>query len=94
MRNGVSASGRSDDDRVKLLCGPDKPPALKVGSRAVCLYRDAEVVVYGWSDAPIPWPLCYRAETRAGGKGLLVEEELARAIRQESAMAVQHWWGG
>jgi len=28
-----------------------------------------------------------------GRPGLLVEEELARAIRCESSLAVQHWWG-
>jgi hypothetical protein len=84
----------TDADHVKLLSGPYKPPRLPVGSRTECLYRDAEVVISGWSDAPIPWPLCSRRAGRhAGGKGLLVEVELARAVRQESAAAVQHWWG-
>jgi hypothetical protein len=80
-------------ERVKLLYGPYEPPALKVGRRTVCLFRDAEVVIYGWSLARIPWPLCYRAGTRAFGKGLLVEGELARAVRLESAAAVEYWWG-
>jgi hypothetical protein len=82
-----------DDDHVKLLFGPYRAPPLKVGDRALCLYRDAEVVIYGWSPARIPWPLCYHVGTRACGKGLLVDEELARAVRLESAIAVRHWWG-
>ena len=83
----------TEDDHVRLLFGPDNPPALKVGDKALCLYRDAQVVIYDWSLARIPWPLCYHAGTRAAGKGLLVDEELARAIRLESAVAVGHWWG-
>jgi hypothetical protein len=82
----------NDDDHVKLS-GLYKPPALKVGARAVCLYRDAQVVVYGWSAGRIPWPLCYPAHTRAAGKGLLLDEELARAVRKESAAAIRYWWG-
>jgi hypothetical protein len=83
----------TEDDHVKLLYGPYRAPALKVGAKALCLYRDAEVVVYDWSLALIPWPLCYHAGTRAFGKGLLVDDELARAVRVESAIAVRHWWG-
>jgi hypothetical protein len=28
-----------------------------------------------------------------GGSGLLVDEELLRAIRSESSSAIQYWWG-
>jgi hypothetical protein len=80
-------------DKTALLFGPYRPPPLQVGERHWCLLRRAEVVVYDWSLAPTPWPLCYHAETRARGKGLLIEDELARAIRHESATAVAHWWG-
>jgi hypothetical protein len=82
-----------DAEKTALLFGPYRAPRLKVGSRVSCRFRDAEVVVYGFSAAPIPWPLCYRAGTRAFGKGLLVEERLARAIQQESVAALCHWWG-
>jgi hypothetical protein len=82
-----------DADKIKLLFGPYRPPVLKVGDRVFCGYRNAEVVVYDWSSAPTPWPLCYQVGNRGAGKGILVDDELARAIRHESAAAVQYWWG-
>jgi hypothetical protein len=60
----------------------------------VCLYRDADVVVTGWSAARIPWPRCRALDGHGGsGSGLLVDEELARAVRNESATAIMFWWG-
>ena len=50
------------------------------------------MVVTGWSDAPIPWPL----GLPVGGKwrpSTLVDDELARAVRTESAAAIRYWWG-
>jgi hypothetical protein len=82
-----------DLDRIKLLFGPYHAQPLKKGDRTDCLYRDATVVIASWSDAHIPWPRCYLAEGRARAHGLLVDEELARAVMQESAAAVAHWWG-
>ena len=54
------------------LLGTYKPPALRVGNRTACLYRDAECVVTSWSDAPIPWPRV-RTLGHRGGSGLLVD---------------------
>jgi hypothetical protein len=50
------------------------------------------VVVHGWTDAAISWPLCRPVEGR-GRPGILVEEELARAVRGESALALIHHFG-
>src|SRR5262249_8531946 len=82
----------TDADRHRLLFGPYQAPALRPGDRATCLLRGGPVVVTGWTAARIPWPRC-RALGVNGGSGLLVEGELARAVRGESATAVCFWWG-
>jgi len=51
------------------------------------------VVVTGWSDARISWPRCRAVGTRGGGSGLLLDAELADAVRHESAEAIMYWWG-
>jgi hypothetical protein len=79
-------------DRIALLYGPYRAPALRKGDRSTCFYRDCEVVVTSWTDAPIPWPRCRSVEHKRSAPGLLVDDELLRAIRHESAAAVIHWW--
>jgi hypothetical protein len=83
----------TDPERVKLLFGPYQAPALRRGDRATCIFRDATVVITGWTDARIPWPRCRSLDSPGGRSGLLVDDELARAVRHESAATVKHWWG-
>jgi len=84
----------TDRDRVQLLFGLYQAPPVKRGDRAFGFVRDSEVVITGWSDAPMSWPRGYaRSEKPGGGPALLVDDELARAVRRESAAAVCHWWG-
>lgn len=80
------------DERLRLLHGPYQAPVLRVGDRTHCLFRDCEVVVTNWTDAPISWLRCLPVG-RKGCPSLLVDGELARALRTESAAAVGHWWG-
>jgi hypothetical protein len=82
-----------DPERVQLLFGPYQAQPLKRGDRAFCLVRGSAVVVLGWSDARISWPRCRPLDPPRKGSGLLIDDELARAIQHESATAVVYWWG-
>ncbi|HZY89153.1 MAG TPA: hypothetical protein VFE78_30300, partial [Gemmataceae bacterium] len=77
--------GMHPRDRAKLLFGPYASPRLRRGDRAACLYKDCDVVVTGWTDARTPWPRCRPLDVPKSRPSLLVDEELARAIRHESA---------
>jgi hypothetical protein len=78
--------------RTKLLFSLYRAPRLRRGDPAACLYRDCDVVVTGWTDARISWPRGQPVGTK-GHPSLLVDEELARAVRHESAAALRFWWG-
>jgi hypothetical protein len=51
------------------------------------------VVITGWTGARNPWPRCRALDGPGDGSGILLDEELARAVQHESAAAVCHWWG-
>ena len=78
---------RVADGRVRHLHAPYRALALRIGDRTTCLRRDCEVKITGWTDALISWPMGGRS-----APSIVLDEELARVVRMESA-AVMHWWG-
>jgi len=80
-------------DRFQLLFGPYAFPALCRGDRATCSFLDTTVTITGWTGARIAWPLCRPVDNGRGRPTILLDEELARAVRHESATAIGHWWG-
>jgi hypothetical protein len=82
----------TDPDRVKLLFGPSRTPPFRCGQRVLCEARGL-VVVCGLTDASIPWLVCRGIGKSSGRTSLVVFDDLAVAIRRESAQAVAHQWG-
>jgi hypothetical protein len=79
-------------DECRLHAGPYAAPPLRVGDRETCIVRDALCVVTGWSAGRVQWPTGVPVGGRSG-PGFIVTEELARAVRSESAKAIRWWFG-
>jgi DNA-binding XRE family transcriptional regulator len=79
-----------DAVRFRLLHGPYRPPRVKIGRELCCEIRGF-VRVKKWSDGRIPWPLA-KPPGRAAIAFTLCGS-LVKAVRQESSIAIQHWWG-
>lgn len=92
IRSGLfcSVSPMNDSDRFHLL-GTYRTPRVKLGRVLSCEYRDDDVIVVGYSDGRIPWPLGRRRGKAS--KTLVVFGDLVRALKIESNQAVCHWWG-
>lgn len=76
------------DKPVPPLYGKYSPPPCKRGDWVFDL-RDGAVEVGGWTSAPIPWP----RKKKTGRASLILTNELARAIFEESEVAVAYWFG-
>jgi hypothetical protein len=76
-----------DTDRYPLL---DKyaTPRFRNGSFVMCEMR-GEVEIVGLTDAPIPWPIGKRGRHKA----IVLYGGLVKAVRRESSLAIQHWFG-
>jgi hypothetical protein len=79
-------------NRFRLLGAPYRSPIERVGDCVACRYRDRDIVVNDWTIAPLPWPMGVPVGG-TGAPGIIVDEELARAIRTASAAALRHWLG-
>ncbi|HWB10517.1 MAG TPA: hypothetical protein VG826_14910 [Pirellulales bacterium] len=77
-----------DQQRLKLRFGPYRTPKFKYGARVMDEIR-GEVEIVALHDGPIPWPVGKRGRVRA----LILCGDLARAVRHEANIVVQHWWG-
>lgn len=77
-------------DAPLLLFGPYRPPACKEGGWLMDeLY--GLVQVNGFTSARFSWPT--RKRPGGGPRTLALTEDLVRALRNESAVAVAYWWG-
>ena len=75
-------------DRFKLH-GTYRTPRFRIGAKVTCQVR-GELRIVGVSEGRIPWPL---GNGRRGARSLVVDGDLARAIRRESVSAICYWFG-
>lgn len=78
-----------DPHAARLIGGPYRPPQVRVGAPIRCL-RAGEVIVAGFTDAPVRWP--YWA-SNGGFRSVVLTGDLVTAVVLESEVAVCYHWG-
>jgi hypothetical protein len=74
------------------LLGTYRTPRVRIGTVLSCESRDRDVIVTGYTEGAIPWPVG-RPKCQRGRSSLVVYGALERAVRRESVVAVCHWFG-
>jgi len=82
--NGVT---KPNPDRYPLI-GKYATPRFRYG-KFVCCEMRGEVEIVGLTDAPTPWPIGKRGRHKA----IVLYGALVKAVRRESSLAIQHWFG-
>lgn len=75
-------------DRFRLIGGPYNPPKVRRGDWLHDEIR-GQVEVGGYTSALIPWPRV----KKTGAASLVFCGDLVRAVKTESSLAIQHWFG-
>jgi hypothetical protein len=87
MKKGAMATNYIDP-RLALHHGPYYSPRVQPGRRLLCEIRGT-VMVWRFSDGPIPWPLTpSRGPGGVGGEAFILYGDLLGAVRLESLLAV------
>ena len=85
----------SDEERFKLWFGPYETPIVEIGDWVECEIHGRVLMTMWWQRGHILWP-CAGGRPKCGLQGIarpIVFEGLARAIRHESSLSIQHEWG-
>ena len=77
-----------DRQRFRLRFGPYGTPRFRYGAKVIDEIR-GEVEIVGLHRGRIVWPIGKRGRHNA----LVLYDDLARAVRQEANIVIQHWWG-
>jgi hypothetical protein len=89
-RASVKQLTREHPDRVRLRYGPSKTARFHSGKVFRCEVR-SEVVLCGLSAGRVPWRVG-KPGWRSRSRALVVSRGLAKAVRQETALAVAYHW--
>lgn len=73
--------------------GPYKAPAINVGGTLYDERVQGNVMVAGFTDAPIPWPGYTYTAGRHEGLLPILCGDLVRAVCEEEELVVAHYWG-